>query len=841
MILHGSGISGSNLEVPGHSPSNSNGATRLLASSLRSSGVLKPISKGHTSSRGPKRALFAGAVVDGSLPPPTQPTRLVEGWQMKEETAMGRVMTLFNSYTMCDVVFHLGLREIPAHQFVLSAVSPVLNGHFQEVAGSACGQVAPKFGRIVRMTLVSPGRSGDFGDFLGGGNTSAPMSRVSSARPSRVGARSDAGGGGGGRGPDSATGEVVRVEVNEKYEDFYELVRFMYTDKVALTTGNVAALIFMSDDFKVPALAEKCLAFLRSEVKPDTALRVLRILKALMKKAVLSLWHEVLERTKAVRAFKELTLAERHRRLRSIRGGGSDSMSQTSSWRGAGSRMGSRMGSRRGSRESLAISDDGAASRVSYRSGATSFRSGGGTSLGDGIDSTGLRQGDIMKLAFGGKSNSIGTKYAQAERNLYMQLALVSEELSEKCWRMIREGTDLTLAGEDWVEQDIVTIRRILSLDMCNVSEAHLFRALNLWAEHQCKLQNLPLLPEHRRAMLGDGTLELVRFPTMTLEELQWEVVPTGLLRCQELRQLLMAMTGRSGWLPQFSGEQRLHPSPEAKRKKEESRGPRSKGSSAGAYAFGVYSPVEGDEIDALLGARLWRSHVEHFVEEQEDVGLMYEMGVHLASEIDVRPIICGNLMDPKAADKEALSAPHRQHRTLLRRPGARSPLEMIERELLPEVQSRPAASMHNASHGATGSALPDTLPPVVSVRGASRSIQGERGLARVAAADGGEPARRRAAVPSDFERLARGLYKFRGRELIEIKLIDGEPFVLEHGPDDSGVGRGRWEAGDDDDDDDDDEDKEEDVVQVRSKLGLGMRTHRRGVPLDTFICRTAP
>lgn len=68
------------------------------------------------------------------------------------------------------------------------------------------------------------------------------------------------------------------------------------------------------------------------------------------------------------------------------------------------------------------------------------------------MDSTGLRAGDIMKLAFGGKSNNIGTKYAQAERTLYMQLALVSEELSEKCWRMIREGTDLVLAGDDWVE-----------------------------------------------------------------------------------------------------------------------------------------------------------------------------------------------------------------------------------------------------------------------------------------------------------------------------------------------------------------------------------------------------
>jgi len=304
--------------------------------------------------------------------------------------------------------------------------------------------------------------------------------------------------------------------------------------------------------------------------------------------------------------------------------------------------------------------------------------------------------------------------------------------------------------------------------------------------------------------------------------------------------------------LPQFSGEKRLQPAQDAKKKKKDGPGAPvlAHGAAGGADSFGVYAPVPGDEIDALLGARLWRSHVEHFVEEQEDVGLVHEMGVPLASEVDVRPIICGNLVDPKAADREAIHAPHRQHRTLLRRPGARSPLEMIERELLTEVKILRPETCQSLGGGG-GATRPGALPPVASARGSSKRITIDTGPTTQRAlpppaseADGGhgETTQKRAAVPSDFQRLAKGIYRFRDRDLIEIRLVDGDPLVFEHGPDERRSSENRRESfGETDDDDDEDDDvRGLTPLQIRRKLQLGANTHLRGVPLDTFICRTA-
>lgn len=51
-------------------------------------------------------------------------------------------------------------------------------------------------------------------------------------------------------------------------------------------------------------------------------------------------------------------------------------------------------------------------------------------------------------------------------------------------------------------------------------------------------------------------------------------------------------------------------PPQDAKKKKKDGPGAPvlAHGAAGGAYSFGVYAPVPGDEIDALLGARLWRS-----------------------------------------------------------------------------------------------------------------------------------------------------------------------------------------------------------------------------------------
>jgi len=794
-------------------------------SSLRSASTRKR--RGAIVAKPPNRRVSVDPYYeDKALEPPQLPTQQADAWQLKSDTVMQRVISLFNCYTMADIVFHCGMRQLPAHKFVLTSASPVLYQRLTEAVNDPGS--FNRNNRFSRQVTTSSAGFGGFGfDRLttpGGDNFSPGISqpqvsasRASSRRGSRTGCDESVMSG----GHNDAVGEAnqaVHVEVADKYEDFYELMRYLYTDQVGLSLKNVAALVFMSDEFKLPALSEKSLVFLRQSVKPETCLKILSILRVLMSKAVLRLWKDVLDRAKALKLFKELSLAERQRRIQAMREGRwDDASSMTGSVRSV-SRRGSKESAliRRGSKDSVAsmgFSEAASSMGMScykFDSHATEVR-----------DFTGLRQAEIMKLTSNGRADS---RFIQFEKNLYQQIALTSEELSEICWRNVREHTEVVLAGDDWVEQSPETIRSFLSMDTSSVPEAVLFRALNKWVEYRCRQQGFPVLPEFRRKVLGPGMLEMVRFPIMKHEELLWEVVPTGLLGYEELRNLQSAVTKRSNWLPQYNGEARLQPlaglvdhvrkhmrRPDPSKqehgddKAESNKGatPKSKlAGRGGAYGYGSYAPVKGDELDAILGAHLWRSHVENFVEEQEEMGLAHEAGVPMGSELDVRPVICGNLME-YLVDRRDHTAAHRQAKIRSKRHGAVSPMQMMTREVMPEAPKLPTSRAPSALGTPRGSQAPATarergggqaLPPVRP----DPTLRASSALGQIAASAGRPPsallgqadgpgatapvAMRQVAAPADFERIARGLYRFRGEEIIELRLVDGQPFAYSHG-----------------------------------------------------------
>lgn len=762
------------------------------------------------------RVSRAKRITIGQAPPqeyghaaPQPPTRQHGEWQLRNDTVMNRVVSLFNCHTMSDVIFNVGMKQIPAHKFVLSAASPVL---FKQLYVEADKQQLN--GRNLWLTSSQAGSV--IGDHLSG-HLSAQLSSV---LPSRGCSRAESvvSCAAGMQQPDR---DVVHVQIpNHKYEDFYELLHFLYTDEVNINMMNVTALVFMSDEYKLPSLSEACLDFLRDGVRAEACLKVLSILRSLMKKAVVALWKETIERSKEMRKFKELSLADRQRRLAAIRG-------STTSSQAGDSKVPSCAISRKNSGQSICVSEaafseaESMVSRYSRKSG--DFSQGGMSNAGSGCDVSGLNKSEQAA------SSGQDAKTRAMRTGLYYQLALTSEELSEKCWRYIREETHIVLAGDDWVEQDQHTIKAILGLDMCSIAEARLFRALNRWAEHQCKLQGFPTLPEYRRQVIGADALQQVRFPTMTLEELQWEVVPTGLLDYQIIRHLQEGLTKGNAWIPQFNGEPRLMPlsdmtikmqknkdlgEQEDEHKRNTKDGKEGTGFRPGAYGGGMYVPVGGDTLDLILGARLWRSHVETFVDEQEEMGLAHEAGVPFGKETDVRPVHCGNIMAHLAQHGDA---PHRRHRQLLRRPDAQSPMAMSARRKVPEPPQVQMLQKPSTAPATPGRGRP-SVPRALSVQGASSphcvrtlltppghrasavgvqgftddkvSLPAMPGVRRPATTDGVGPRseekkerERWTAMPSDFERLATGLYCFRCHELIELRLHDGDPFVFKYGP----------------------------------------------------------
>eukprot|EP00405_Crypthecodinium_cohnii_P021056 CAMPEP_0206478250 /NCGR_PEP_ID=MMETSP0324_2-20121206/35915_1 /ASSEMBLY_ACC=CAM_ASM_000836 /TAXON_ID=2866 /ORGANISM="Crypthecodinium cohnii, Strain Seligo" /LENGTH=933 /DNA_ID=CAMNT_0053954467 /DNA_START=235 /DNA_END=3036 /DNA_ORIENTATION=+ len=786
------------------------------------SGVRRNSLRGKGGKLGGRRISIAGCLeAEGGemLEPPGPPTTQAAAWQMKTDTVMQRVTLLFNCQTMSDVVFHVGMHQIPAHKFVLACSSPVLYQQLLQ-ANAVIPDNASAEGpneKFSRMMLAAPseGRAPSFagsvcresrrgGDYDGGQSV---MSGMTGLRQ----------GGDPGFVEEDEEEEglhVTHVEVRERYEDFFELLRFLYCDEVGLSLKNVVPLIFMSEEFKLPALSERCLAYLRAEVRPEGALQILAAVRVLMSKAVMSLWRDIVSKNKALRAYKEMNLVERKRRLAALRAG---SMSDTGSVRSGATSV--RRGGpprRSGSRESAFHG-----SEASFSQFAESEQGGALT------DASGLGAAEAAKIAAGTRQ----AKYATFEKSLYRRLTLLSEELWERCWRNIREHTEAVLAGDDWLEQTLRVVRAVLSIDTCNISEAQLFRHLNRWVEHQCKRLGYPLVPEYRKKVLGEGTLELIRFPVMKLEEVMWEVVPAGVLTYEEVHSLQAAIVNGTSVMKRFNGEPRQRPlhdlMQEAKddgpdmngrgrsetltEEDSDDDGRRRRRSSFSSMALSA----DQKELHAILGSRLWRSHVDTFCEEQEEHGLAFEAieacrardavgsqrdhlpkqpaGLAPAGRRPPRPRTApltggagggdGSGGVPRRASLQSqMSNPAVSSRggqrtqrltrfrpAVSRRPGSVSPMLMHGQSLRAEATRDPralrpmSASPTSSSPGASPSP-PSPGSPVAQQR--SLLVVGPASLA-----------------PKDFEAGgAAGLYRFRGERALEVRLIGGAPYAVDYG-----------------------------------------------------------
>ena len=79
-------------------------------------------------------------------------------------------------------------------------------------------------------------------------------------------------------------------------------------------------------------------------------------------------------------------------------------------------------------------------------------------------------------------------------------------------------------------------------MEKLSTSEIEVFKAVVLWAEEQCKKNNITCEGENKRNILGDLFYKL-RIPTMTLRQYSNTVVASDLLTEQEQLQLLKYFT----------------------------------------------------------------------------------------------------------------------------------------------------------------------------------------------------------------------------------------------------------------------------------------------------------
>lgn len=588
------------------------------------------------------------------------------GWQVKAHGIKARIRVLFNSYTMSDVILHVGVHRLPAHSFVLAAASPLFYKQLYEdrIIGS--------------LTCLPP-----LGD-------TAELDQ----------------------------GKALYFH-DVPHLALFEFIHYIYTDDIQITLDNVYHILHLSDIYKINVLGEKCYDFLQVEMTPKCVLRVLKIARMVLRKSIIQGWKAEVERQKVVSKFKELTLIERRRLVqdqastrRSGRNSHSGAMSSQSSI--AGSTLGS-------------IAD-------SNGSVGTEDASGMRRSRGDSFSMPGDANGAIMGKKGGNQAVAAGGSFAESG------VAAFCGDLISRCWRCIQDDTDIVIATPDMLEQEPKTMAQVLALDMCSAPEIALFRCLVLWAQNQCRSKGWPDTAANQRVVIGENLLWLVRFASMTIEQIQWEVVPSGLLDYTDVQKLLYHLSNRGSKLLEVDvrdchSKRVANLNAIARDPVSQSKHRKSVAAEALRDAFHpVYSADKSDPVDGVVGVELLRAALRQALrnETQKEGG----------------PLRFGN-----KGGKDA----HNESGGIVIGSAGMGP-KLQHGSPVPLVAHATGAKGHNTGIMSREAAACD------EVRGQTQLVE--------------------EACPqaSDFVRLAPGFYAFRNKQLLEVWIEHGVAYCKNHG-----------------------------------------------------------
>lgn len=117
--------------------------------------------------------------------------------------------------------------------------------------------------------------------------------------------------------------------------------------------------------------------------------------------------------------------------------------------------------------------------------------------------------------------------------------------LKIKISKIILFQAEMAIQSEGFVEIDIKTFESILARETLNCKEIHLFEAALNWAQGACARHDIESTPQNLRQVLGNA-LNLIRLPTMMLEEFANGVAQLGILSRQETIDIFLHFTAKN-------------------------------------------------------------------------------------------------------------------------------------------------------------------------------------------------------------------------------------------------------------------------------------------------------
>lgn len=131
--------------------------------------------------------------------------------------------------------------------------------------------------------------------------------------------------------------------------------------------------------------------------------------------------------------------------------------------------------------------------------------------------------------------------------NYYITYNLFNNSpIVDKCMDTISNHTLSIVKSNAFSELSIELIKNVLQLSRFSCGECVLFGVLMAWSMEQCRKLNLPINSENKRMVLN-GAHELIRFPTMTMQEFfNIIVMEPEFFQPIEIGEIFMAIQGQN-------------------------------------------------------------------------------------------------------------------------------------------------------------------------------------------------------------------------------------------------------------------------------------------------------
>ena len=113
------------------------------------------------------------------------------------------------------------------------------------------------------------------------------------------------------------------------------------------------------------------------------------------------------------------------------------------------------------------------------------------------------------------------------------------KDLMNHCWKLIETQTEEAVKSEGFVTVERSVLEELVEKNSLNIKEVELFKAVDCWAENECKKQGLVAEGSVKRRVLGERVVQGIRFPVMEETEFADIVLDSEILTLKETNRLV--------------------------------------------------------------------------------------------------------------------------------------------------------------------------------------------------------------------------------------------------------------------------------------------------------------